>query len=105
MSQQMAAILSLEVPVIVQIGERSMTMQDVLRLVPGSIIELPKRVEEPVDLLVDAKQIGTGEVVKVGENFGVRVKSVMHSNSRAEVVVQAASTATTSSSPEQPEKD
>jgi len=70
------SILKLRVPVIVQLGKRSMTLREVMNLSPGSLIELPRTVEEPLDLLVNNKPIGEGEAVKVGENFGLKVKQV-----------------------------
>ncbi|MCL4210380.1 MAG: FliM/FliN family flagellar motor switch protein [Phycisphaeraceae bacterium] len=73
MSSKLNAILRLEVPVIVRIAERSMGLSDVLNLVPGSIIEMNKSVEEDLDLLVNNKVIGRGVAVKVGENFGLKV--------------------------------
>ena len=73
MPADLAAILKLEVPVIVQIGRRTMTMADVMRLSHGSIIELAKRSDEELEILVNNRVIGRGEVVKVGENFGIRV--------------------------------
>ena len=73
---ELSSILRLEVPVIVRLGERSMTMNEVLNLVPGAIIELAKHAEEELDLLVNNKQIGTGTAVKVGENFGLRISFI-----------------------------
>jgi flagellar motor switch protein FliN/FliY len=73
MPSDLAAALRLEVPVIVRLGERTMAVADVVGLVPGAIIELPKNAEEELDLLVNNKQIGTGTAVKVGENFGIRI--------------------------------
>jgi flagellar motor switch protein FliN/FliY len=67
------SILTLEVPVIVQIGERMMPVEEVLSMAPGSIIELPKPSSDDLEILVNNKVIGTGSAVKVGENFGVRV--------------------------------
>lgn len=75
-SPDLNAVLRLEVPVIVRLGERAMTTADVLALVPGSIIELPKRAEEPLDLMVNNKQIGVGSAVKIGENFGIRITMI-----------------------------
>lgn len=69
----LSAILRLEVPVIVQLGRRTMKMDEVLSLVPGAIIELPKNADEELDLLVNNKQIGLGTAVKVVENFGIRI--------------------------------
>lgn len=66
-------ILRIEVPVVVRVGERQMRMGEVLALSPGSIIELNKRSEDELDLMINNKQIGSGTAVKVGENFGLRV--------------------------------
>jgi flagellar motor switch protein FliN len=73
MPRELSRILSLEVPVIVRLGERSLTVREVMALVPGTIIELPKSADEELDLLVNNKQIGVGAAVKVGENFGLRI--------------------------------
>jgi flagellar motor switch protein FliN len=73
MSSDLAGVLRLEVPVIVRLGERTLTLGEVLDLAPGAIIELPKNVEDELDLLVNNKQVGTGVAVKVGENFGLRI--------------------------------
>jgi flagellar motor switch protein FliN len=66
-------ILTLEVPVVVQIGERRMPLQEVLALTPGAIVELTKPADEELEVLVNNKAIGVGMAVKVGENFGVRL--------------------------------
>ena len=70
------SILSLEVPVIVQIGERTMPVEEVMSVAPGAIIELPKSADEELEILVNNKAIGTGAAVKVGENYGVRVSFI-----------------------------
>ncbi|MCG3181641.1 MAG: hypothetical protein BIFFINMI_04039 [Phycisphaerae bacterium] len=66
-------LLRLGVPVIVKLAERRMRMKDLLQVSPGAIIEFSKPAEEPLDLLVNNVRIGCGEVVKVGENFGLRI--------------------------------
>ncbi len=76
MSSRLDRILSLEVPIIVRLGERRMAMGDVLGIIPGAIIELPKASDEELDLLVNNKIIGSGVAVKVGENFGIRITFV-----------------------------
>ncbi len=70
------AIMKLEVPVIGQIGRREMALDEVLRLAPGAIIELPTSADEDLEILVNNKPIGTCRAVKVGDNFGVRVSFV-----------------------------
>ena len=76
MPANLGAILKLEVPLIVLLGQRQMSVQDVMNLAPGMIIELPKQADEELELLVNNKVIGVGRAVKVGENFGVRVSFV-----------------------------
>jgi flagellar motor switch protein FliN len=73
MSSDLAGVLRLEVPVIVRLGERTLSVGEVLDLAPGAIIELPKNVDDELDLLVNNKQVGTGVAVKIGENFGLRI--------------------------------
>ena len=76
MSSDIQAILNLEVPVIVRLGERPMSLREVLTLVPGSIIEIPKPADDELDLLINNERIGIGTAVKVGENFGLRITAV-----------------------------
>ncbi len=76
MSPELETILKLQVPVIVQIGERRIPLDDVLALGPGAILELGKSSDADLDLLVNNKVIGRGQAVKVGENFGIRIRSI-----------------------------
>ena len=69
-------LLSLEVPVIVQIAERVMTVNEVTSIAPGAIIELSKPADALLDIRVNNKVIGTGTAVKVGENYGIKVSYV-----------------------------
>ncbi|MEX0655549.1 MAG: FliM/FliN family flagellar motor switch protein, partial [Phycisphaeraceae bacterium] len=69
-------ILKLRVPVIVRIGQRKMSLDDVLALGPGAIVELSKGADDQLDLLVNNKPAGTGAAVKVGENFGLRLTAI-----------------------------
>jgi flagellar motor switch protein FliN len=89
MGSDLAGVLQLEVPVIVRLGERNMNLAEVLSLVPGSIIELPKPVGAELDLLVNNKQVGTGVAVKVGENFGLRITYVGDIRQRIEAMGEA----------------
>ena len=76
MSTDLETILKLTVPVIVQVGEREMVLDDILALAPGAILEMNKSAESELELLVNNKAIGTGTAVKVGENFGVRISAI-----------------------------
>ncbi len=69
-------ILRMKVPVIVKLAERKLLLSEVMRLGTGAIIEFFKSSEEPLELLINNKPIGLGEVVKVGENFGLRITQI-----------------------------
>jgi flagellar motor switch protein FliN/FliY len=73
---ELSRILHLEVPVIVKLAERKLLLSEVMRLGVGAIIEFVKSSEEPLHLLINNKPIAVGEAVKVGENFGLRIKQV-----------------------------
>ena len=76
MPTSIESILKLEVPLIVQIARRTMTVEEVMSMTPGAIIELPKSAADELEILVNNKEVGMGKAVKVGENFGVRVTSI-----------------------------
>lgn len=76
MSAELKRILHLEVPLIVRIAERRMTLSEVTSLTHGSIIELPKAIDEPLDVLINNAMIGQGHAVKVSENFGVHITQI-----------------------------
>ena len=69
-------LLSIQVPVIVKLAERKLPVAEVLRLGVGSIIEFVKGNDDPLHLMVNNKTIGVGEAVKVGENFGIRLRQI-----------------------------
>ena len=73
---ELQRILRLEVPVIVKLAERKLSLSEVLRLGTGAIIEFFKSSDEPLELLINNKVIGLGEAVKVGENFGLRITQI-----------------------------
>jgi len=75
-SGELERILRLQVPVIVKLAERKLQLSEVMRLGVGAIIEFIKSSDEPLELLINNKVIGVGEAVKVGENFGIRLKQI-----------------------------
>lgn len=81
--------MRLEVPVIVRLGERSISLREVVGLVPGTILELPKNADEELDLLVNNQPVGKGLAVKVGENFGVRVTAIGSQSDRVAALGKA----------------
>ncbi|ANB60936.1 flagellar motor switch phosphatase FliY [Anoxybacteroides amylolyticum] len=75
-------LLDIPLQVTVELGRTKRSVQDILSLSSGSIIELDKLAGEPVDILVNNKLIAKGEVVVIDENFGVRVTDIISQSDR-----------------------
>jgi flagellar motor switch protein FliN/FliY len=86
MPDDLNRILRLEVPLIVQIAERRMMLSEVTALTHGSIIELPKAIDEPLDVLINNAMIGHGHAVKVSENFGIHITQVSNLHARVQAL-------------------
>jgi len=69
-------ILSMKVPVIVKITEKSMTMERILKLNLGSMIQFDKDAYQHIDLMVNNSTIGLGQPIKIGENFGLKITQI-----------------------------
>jgi flagellar motor switch protein FliN/FliY len=69
-------LLDIELPVVVRMGHTEMSLGGLLKLTPGSILELNRPADSPVDLLVNGKQIAKGEVVVVDGNFAFRITEI-----------------------------
>lgn len=69
-------LFDVPMPVVIEIGRARLTVQEILQLQPGSIVELERMVGEPVDLFVSDRRIAQGEIVVIGEHFGVRITRV-----------------------------
>jgi flagellar motor switch protein FliN/FliY len=69
-------ILDVELPITVRFGHTELSIQSLSRIGPGSVIELNRSPDDPVEVLINGKMIARGEVVVVGGNYGVRVTEV-----------------------------
>ncbi len=57
-------------------GQRRMALREILELGPGSVIELDRRLKEPVDLLLDGQVLARGDVVVIQGCYGLRVTQI-----------------------------
>ncbi len=81
-SQNIGLLLDVPMPISIELGRTAMTIESILDLGPGSVVELNKLAGEPVDLLVNNKLIAKGEVVVVDENFGIRITDLLSPQDR-----------------------
>jgi len=77
-------LLDVTLQVGVEVGRTRMTIQDLLQLGQGSVIELSKLAGEPLDIFINDRLIARGEAVIVNEKFGVRVTDIISQSERIE---------------------
>jgi flagellar motor switch protein FliN/FliY len=70
-------LLDVPVKVTVELGSCQMPMREVLQLAAGSVVQLDKLAEAPVDLYVNQKRIAHGEVVVVEDRLGIKITKVL----------------------------
>ena len=82
-------LLGVELEAMLRFGARSMLLREILELGAGSVVELDREIEEPVDLLLDNTIIARGEVVVIDGNYGLRVLEVLPPQDRLQSRKQA----------------
>lgn len=70
-------IMDVPLEVTVELGRTTKSISDILDFGPGKIIELNKIAGEPIDVLVNGKNVAKGEVVVIEESFGVRITEII----------------------------
>ncbi|WDC82315.1 flagellar motor switch phosphatase FliY [Ligilactobacillus ruminis] len=66
----------------VVLGTSKKSVRDILSFNTGSVIELDKLTDEPLDILLNGKLIAQGEVVVINDNFGVRITNILSQSQR-----------------------
>jgi flagellar motor switch protein FliN/FliY len=75
-SSGMGALLDIELPVTLRFGRTQMLLENALSLRAGSVVELDRRADEPVDVLVNGKVVARGEAVTVQGSYAIRILEV-----------------------------
>lgn len=70
-------LADVEVQLSVQLGRVRLPMRELLTLDTGSVVELDRSAESPVDVLVNGTLVARGEVVVIDGEFGVRITSIV----------------------------
>ncbi len=69
-------LMDIKLQIRVRIGSKIMLLKDVIAMDIGSVVELDQLASEPLDILIEDKKIGEGEVVIVDGNFGIQITSI-----------------------------
>ena len=80
--QHTRSLFKVRVPVSVNLAAQKLSVDDILELVPGTIIKFEKSCDELLDLMVGDRPIAAGEVVKIGDKFGLRIRNMVEPDER-----------------------
>jgi flagellar motor switch protein FliN len=69
-------VMDIPVEITVELGSAEMSLREVMQLAPGSVVELNKKADEPVNLYVNRKLVAKGEIVLVANNLGIKITHV-----------------------------
>ncbi|TWT78044.1 Flagellar motor switch protein FliN [Posidoniimonas polymericola] len=71
------SLLKVRVPLMVTLAEKRQTVHEIMALGPGSILSFEKPCDAPIEISIGGQPIATGETVKVGEKFGVKISQMI----------------------------
>ncbi|MCO6539356.1 MAG: flagellar motor switch protein FliN [Gilliamella sp.] len=80
--QDINLILDIPVDLSVELGRTKIAIKDLLNLTQGSVIALDGLAGEPLDILINGYLIAQGEIVVVGDNYGVRITDIITPSER-----------------------
>jgi len=83
-TENLKVLENIDVNLTVEVGRTEITIRDLLRLNEGSVVELDRLAGDPLDIMVNNTKIAKGEVVMVGERFGVRFGEIVDPEKRME---------------------
>ena len=71
-----SGLMNVPVRVTVQLGTTRMNLSELMQFGPGSLLTLDRKAHEPCDILVNGRVIARGEVVTIGDQYGVRISEI-----------------------------
>lgn len=82
-NKEMKSLFDVPLLVSVVLGETELTINDLLRLQIGSVIEVDKLAGEPLEVLINKKEVARGEVLIVNDNYGLRLTDIIDPSENA----------------------
>ena len=85
-SLALGRLSKVKVAMTVEVGRTRLTLEELLRLNEGAVVELDRMAGDPLDILVNGTPIARGEVVVVGDRFGIRFGEIVDPKDRIDMV-------------------
>lgn len=81
-TQNMDFLLDIPLEISVELGKTRMSIGDLLKLSQGSVVELDKLTDQPLEIYVNKRLMAQGEVVVVNDKFGIRLINIISPGDR-----------------------
>ena len=82
--ENLKVLENIDVKLTVEVGGAEIKLRELLRINEGSVIELERLAGDPLDILANGTKIAKGEVVMIGERFGIRFTEVVDPKERVQ---------------------
>ncbi|ACD67256.1 MAG TPA: flagellar motor switch protein FliN [Sulfurihydrogenibium sp.] len=79
-------LLDIPITITVEVGSKSMSIEEILKLAPSSVIDLDKYLNEPIDLKVNGVLVAKGELYQVDDNFAIKITEILTKEERVRLV-------------------
>jgi flagellar motor switch protein FliN len=76
MLQELGQVYDVPLHIAIEVGRLRLRVRDLMRLAPGSVLELKKPAGEPFDICINGTHVARGEVITVEQSSGVRIIEV-----------------------------
>jgi len=76
-ADNLGLLMDMPLSVSVELGRKDMLVKEIVAVTRGSVIELDKLANEPIDILINNKKFAEGEIVVVDDSFGVRIAKIV----------------------------
>jgi flagellar motor switch protein FliN/FliY len=74
--KSMGMLLKVEVPVTISLGKASLPLKETLKLTRGSVVELDRTFNDPVEIVVNGRVVARGDIVVVEDKYAVRIREI-----------------------------
>jgi len=75
-------IMDIQLKLTARLGKMEMSVGEIMKLSPGSVIDIDRFVDEPIELVVNDRLIARGDIVVVQENFGIKISEIVSPKER-----------------------
>lgn len=86
LAKKLELILDIPVTISFEVGSKKLSIEDIVKLSPSSIIELDRYIDQPIDIKVNGVLVAKGELYQVEDSFAVKITKIISKEDRIKLV-------------------